>query len=58
MQDVFYDLTPKDLRRKGFPRANYITQANLNTLEDFKELEKLVTVRYCLPIFYLITYLI
>ena len=56
MQDVFYDLvTPKHLRPNGFPRANYITQANLNTLEDFKELEKLVTVRYCLPIFYLIT---
>jgi hypothetical protein len=61
MHDVFYDLlTPKDLRPKRFPRANYITQANLNTLEDFKELsskelEKLVTVIYCLSIFYLIT---
>lgn len=56
MQDVFYDLvTPKEQRPKGFPRAKYITQEDLNTLGDFKKLEKLVTVRYCLPIFYLIT---
>jgi hypothetical protein len=56
MHDVFYDLlTPNDLRPKVFPRANYITKTNLNTLEDFKELEKVVIVRYCLPIFYLIT---